>query len=289
MKQLPLGIYEKALPFGVDWHERLAIARRTGFDFVEISIDESEERRARLDWTAGQRADLRQAIAASGVPITTMCLSAHRKYPFGSADPTIRVEAAAIMQKAIDFAVDVGVRIVQLAGYYVYYEPHTAASRDYYRAGLAQGLDAARQASVMLALENVDGSDVMSITEAMRFVHDFNSPWFQIYPDIGNLSEHALSLSDELELARGHLVGVHVKDTIPGEPRRVPFGEGTTPFVAAFRKLADMNFIGPVLLEMWNDDAPDSLQIVAEARAWVAARMAEGGLSTPGEVEFAKV
>jgi L-ribulose-5-phosphate 3-epimerase UlaE len=110
-----------------------------------------------------------------------------------------------------------------------------------------------------------------------------------VYPDIGNLSEHGLSLSDELELARGHLVGVHVKDTIPGEPRRVPFGEGTTPFVAAFRKLADMNFIGPVLLEMWNDDAPDSLQIVAEARDWVAARMAEGGLITPMEVHFAQI
>ena len=287
MKRLPIGIYEKALPFNVDWHERLAVAHRTGFDFVEISIDESDERQARLDWSAKERANLRHAIAESGVPIITMCLSGHRKYPFGSADPAIRQRADAMMRQAIAFAVDVGIRIIQLAGYYVYYEPYSAASRDRYRAGLSQALDVASQASVMLALENVDGNDVMSITEAMRFVQDFNSPWFQIYPDIGNLAEHELSVSDELERARGHIVGVHVKDTIPGEPRRVPFGQGVTPFSAAFRKLAEMNFNGPVLLEMWNDDSPDSLRIVEAARCWVEERMIEGGLISAREKAYA--
>lgn len=289
MKQLPIGIYEKALPFNVDWHERLDVARQTGFDFVEISIDESDERQARLDWSAQERADLRHAIAASGVSIMTMCLSGHRKYPYGSADPTVRQRADEMMRKAIAFAADIGVRIIQLAGYYVYYEPHKASSRDHYRAGLSQALDFASRAGVMLALENVDGNDVMSITEAMRFVRDFNSPWFQIYPDIGNLAEHELSVSDELELARGHIVGLHVKDTIPGEPRRVPFGEGVTPFVAAFRKLAEMNFNGPVLLEMWNDDSPDSLRIVEEARLWVEARMVAGGLISARETVHASV
>ena len=78
-----------------------------------------------------------------------------------------------------------------------------------------------------------------------------------------------------------------MKDTIPGEPRRVPFGEGVTPFVAAFRKLAEMNFNGPVLLEMWNDDSPDSLKIVEEARIWVEERMVEGGLITAREMNHA--
>ena len=112
----------------------------------------------------------------------------------------------------------------------------------------------------------------------MYFVNSFDSPWFQLYPDIGNLSEHGLDVCAELELGRGHMVGVHVKDTLPGEPRRVPFGQGTVPFVEAFRKLAEMNFVGPVLLEMWNDDSPDSLRIVQESRQWVMARMQEGGL-----------
>jgi L-ribulose-5-phosphate 3-epimerase len=277
-EKLPMGIYEKALPFNVDWYERLATAKEVGFDFVEISVDESDERLSRLDWSAKERANLRAAIANNGVPIITMCLSGHRKYPLGSADSATRQRAYDIMQKAVDLALDVGVRVIQLAGYYVYYEPHTEDSLPRYQEGLAQGLEWASKAGVMLALENVDGNDVDSVTQAMVFVDAFNSPWFQVYPDIGNLSEHRLDVCAELELARGHMVGLHVKDTIPGEPRRVPFGQGTTPFVAAFQKLAEMNFTGPVLLEMWNDDSPDSLRIVQEAREWVTARMREGGL-----------
>jgi L-ribulose-5-phosphate 3-epimerase len=276
--KLPMGIYEKALPFNVDWHERLDTAKKVGFDFVEISVDESDERLSRLDWSAKERADLRAAIADTGVPLITMCLSGHRKYPLGSADPAIRRRAYDIMRKAVDFSVDIGIRVIQLAGYYVYYEPHTDDSLPRYQEGLAQGLEWASKAGVMLALENVDGNDVDSVTQAMYFVDALNSPWFQVYPDIGNLSEHRLDVCAELELARGHMVGVHVKDTVPGEPRRVPFGEGTTPFVESFAKLADMNFTGPVLLEMWNDDSPDSLRIVREAREWVGARMRDGGL-----------
>ena len=46
-----LGIYEKALPKGITWRKRLMMAKELGFDFVEISIDETDERLSRLDWT----------------------------------------------------------------------------------------------------------------------------------------------------------------------------------------------------------------------------------------------
>jgi hypothetical protein len=38
---------------------------------------------------------------------------------------------------------------------------------------------------------------------------------------------------------------------------------------------------------MWNDDAPDSLKIVEEARIWVEERMVEGGLIGPREMTHA--
>ena len=99
-----------------------------------------------------------------------------------------------------------------------------------------------------------------------------------MYPDIGNLAEHGLDVVAEIKRGENHYVGLHVKDTRPGEPRRVPFGEGITPFVAAFRALNDVNYGGPVMLEMWNDDSPDSLQIIKDARVWVVDKMIAGGL-----------
>ena len=87
MLKMPVGLYEKALPPELSWEERLAAAGKAGYDFIDISIDESDERLSRLDWSASERATLRQAIANTGVQVSTMCLSAHRKYPFGSKDP----------------------------------------------------------------------------------------------------------------------------------------------------------------------------------------------------------
>lgn len=46
-----IGIYEKALPQNISWAERFALVKKLGFDFMELSIDESDERLARLDWS----------------------------------------------------------------------------------------------------------------------------------------------------------------------------------------------------------------------------------------------
>jgi predicted hexulose-6-phosphate isomerase len=245
-----------------------------------MSIDESPERLARLDWTAGERRELHNAVVETGVPILTMCLSGHRKYPLGSACSETRQRALEMLRRAIDLAFEVSIRVIQIAGYYVYYEPHRDDSFQRYLDGLICGTEWAGSAGVMLALENVDGEDVCSIRTAMRLVEAVNSPWCQIYPDIGNLAEHGLDVCGELEEGRGHIVGVHVKDTRPGEPRRVPFGQGVVPFTSAFQKLATMQFGGPVMLEMWNDNSADSMRIVRDARTWVVTRMIEAGMIT---------
>ena len=122
MAEQPVGLYEKALPAPWSWEKRLAMAAEAGYDFVEISIDESDERLGRLAWPPAAKADLRRSVAAAGVPILTMCLSGHRKYPLGSRSPQVRERAETIMREAIEFAADVGVRIVQVAGYDVFYE-----------------------------------------------------------------------------------------------------------------------------------------------------------------------
>jgi L-ribulose-5-phosphate 3-epimerase len=100
-----------------------------GFDFVEMSIDETDQRLARLDWSKAERASLRTAVAETSVTVPSMCLSAHRRFPFGSHNPVIRSQAREIMRKAIDLSVDIGLRTIQLAGYDVYYEPSDEGTR----------------------------------------------------------------------------------------------------------------------------------------------------------------
>lgn len=269
---LPVGLYEKALPAPWSWDQRLAMTAAAGYDFAEISIDESDERLGRLAWPAAAKADLRRSIAAAGVPILTMCLSGHRKYPLGSGSPQVRARADAIMRQAIEFSADVGVRIVQVAGYDVFYEESDASSAARFLDGLHRAVEWASQAGVMLALENVDVPLTESLASCMAIVRQVNSLWFQIYPDMANVAAAGYDPVAELPLCNGHLVAIHVKDSLPKTIRRVPFGAGIVPFEQVFRTLAAMHYGGPLIVEMWADadGAGDPVATVRAARKFVA-------------------
>lgn len=61
-----LALYEKAMPSGLGFGRMLECAAQTGFDRLEISIDESDARLARLDWTCEQKQELVGQIRQSG-------------------------------------------------------------------------------------------------------------------------------------------------------------------------------------------------------------------------------
>lgn len=279
-----LGLYEKALPPSFDWAQRLATAKRIGFDFVEMSIDETDERLARLDWTRDERRALRLTVEDSGLALPSICLSGHRRFPLGSADATTRGRARDIMTKAIDLSVSLGVRTIQLAGYDVYYEPSTTDTLSRFRDALVWAADEASAAQVMLAVEIMDTPLMGTISNWLGWKRDIPTPWFQVYPDLGNLS--AWSADVPAELARGlpHIVAVHVKDTIaptrgaPGRFKGVPFGKGGVDFVAAFAALKRLNYRGSYLVEMWADASPDPIEAAAQGRRFVIDKMRKAGL-----------
>jgi L-ribulose-5-phosphate 3-epimerase len=267
------GIYEKALPAALAWPERLAAAAAAGYQFVEISIDESDERLARLEWPRGPRQDLHHALDGAPASVDTMCLSAHRKYALGSADPGQRRRALTIMRRAIDFAAEFGIRIVQVAGYDVHYEESTERTRALYHESILQSALWARGSCVMLALENVECPVVDSIEKGMSFVNAADTPWLQMYPDVGNLTAMEKDVTRELLAGGRHVVGIHLKDTRLREFRRVPFGEGLVDFDAAFRTLKGMQFAGPFMVEMWNEAEADPVGVVAAARRWLGGKL----------------
>lgn len=277
-KKVPLGIYEKALPAGECWLERLRLAASLGFDFVEMSIDETDARLTRLDWNAQQRLALVQAVAQTGIRVPSMCLSAHRRFPLGSEDDTLRQQGLMIMRKAIALAQDVGIRVIQLAGYDVYYQQANDETRRRFREGLMLAVEMASRAQVTLAMEIMDYPLMNSISKAMGYAHYLNNPWFQLYPDIGNLSAWDNDVPMELASGSGHIVAVHVKDTLPGKFKNVPFGNGIVDFECCFSTLKRGGYCGPYLIEMWSENSADPTAEVIAARDWVITRMVNAGL-----------
>lgn len=271
MFKMPVGLYEKALPASLSWEERLAAAGQAGYDFVEISIDESDERLGRLDWSPVERAALRRAITDTGVRVMTMCLSGHRKYPLGSHDPQVRCQGQEILRKAIAFAGDIGLRVVQVMGYDVFYEPSDEQTRANFIDGLRLGAVWAEQSGVMLGLENLDTPFVENLPKALDIIQEIDSPWLKLYPDLGNLAAAGFPPAEQLPLAGRQLLGIHIKDVLPRVIRGVPFGEGIMRFHETFHALAQTGFWGLIGIEMWGDRhaGEDPLASVAAARRFV--------------------
>lgn len=281
--ELKLGIYEKALPRASEWARRLETAHDAGFDFVEMSIDESDDRLARLEWSGAERAAFRAAVGRAGVDVPSICLSGHRRFPLGSHDRAARARAREMLSRAIELAVDIGVRTIQLAGYDVYYEDSDDDTARWFEEGLRTGIERAERENVMLAMEIMDYPFMNSIPKYLNLKRRIQSPWFALYPDVGNLSAWDNDVVTELELAAAQIVAIHLKDTYPvtadspGQFRDVAFGAGCVDFPSIFRRLAVIRYRGPFVIEMWTEKSADPVSEVIAARKWMLERMREGG------------
>jgi len=260
LKKYTIGLYEKAMPPSLTWREKLAFARDSGYDFVEISIDEKDEKLARLDWTAQERRELVDAMQEVGLPIRSMCLSGHRKYPLGSADPAVRERGMEIMEKAVALADNLGVRIIQLAGYDVYYEGSTAETKALFLENLRKAAEMAAVKGILLGFETMETDFMNTVWKSMFYVNAVGSPYLGVYPDSGNLTNAALtgkaSVLEDLKSGRGHIVAMHLKETVPGVFREVPFLTGHVDFEKIIRTAWELG-VRRYVTEMWytgNDD-----------------------------------
>jgi L-ribulose-5-phosphate 3-epimerase len=255
MKAYAIGLYEKAMPKTMSWREKLECAKECGYDFVEISIDETDEKLARLEWSKDERLALVKDMKEVGVPIRSMCLSGHRKYPFGASDPKVRERSMEIMEKAIELADDLGVRIIQLAGYDVYYEEGTAESERLFRENLKKATLMAAAKGVVLGFETMETEFMNTTEKAMKYVKLIENPYLGVYPDSGNLTNAAktygTSVLDDLETGRDHIVALHLKETVPGKFREIPFLTGHVDFEAVIAKAWELG-IRRFVTEMWD-------------------------------------
>jgi L-ribulose-5-phosphate 3-epimerase len=255
MKAYAIGLYEKAMPGTLSWREKLECAKECGYDFVEISIDETDAKLSRLEWTAEERLELVREMKEVGVPIRSMCLSGHRKYPFGASDPKVRERGMEIMEKAIQLADDLGIRIIQLAGYDVYYEPGTEESERLFRENLKKATLMAAAKGIVMGFETMETEFMNTTEKAMKYVNLIDNPYLGVYPDSSNLTNAAVtyhtSVLDDLETGRDHIFALHLKETVPGKFREIPFLTGHVDFESIIAKAWELG-IRRYVTEMWD-------------------------------------
>lgn len=267
MARYALGLYEKAMPGTMTIGEKLECAKECGYDYIELSVDETDEKLARLDWTKEERLALVKEMYRVGLPLRSMCLSGHRKYPFGAKDPEVRKRGMEIMEKAIDLADDLGIRTIQLAGYDAYYEKDQwEGSRQAFLENLTKATEMAAAKGISMGFETMETPFMNTVWKSMFYVNHIDNPWLGVYPDCGNLTNAAVadgsSVTDDLYSGRGHVIAMHLKATKPGLFRDMVFDDPTSHVdfeadiarawsLGVRRYVTEMWYLGS---EKWKDD-----------------------------------
>ena len=204
-----------------------------------------------------------------------MCLSGHRKYPFGAHDAAVRERSLEIMKKAVDFAAQTGISIIQLAGYDVYYESGDEQTRGWFVENLQRAVEFAAASGVVLAFETMETPFMDTISKAMRYVREINSPYLGVYPDLGNLTNacriYDSEITEEIDCGRGHLMAMHIKETEEGKYRDMRFGTGQVDFAQGIRQALDAG-VRMFVAECWHDGRDDWRGAIREVNNFIRER-----------------
>ena len=277
MKKYQLGLYEKAMPSSWSWIEKLTAAKKSGFDFLEISIDETDDKLSRLN-NKTELDNIKHAIEVTGFPIRTMCLSGHRKFPLGSNDEQTVVRSLEIMEHAIDMADQLGIRIIQLAGYDVYYEEGSDVTRDRFAKNLRLAVEMASKKSIVLGFETMETAFMDTVTKAMNYVELIDSPYLQVYPDMGNLTNasklYGHDVVEDILRGKGHIAATHIKETIVGHYREIPYGTGHVDFIKCISTFCNLG-VRMFTAEFWYDKNTDAMEVLTYNQQFVSRKIEE--------------
>ena len=145
-----LGLYEKAMPPQLPWKEKLQSAKQAGYDYIELSIDEAEEKIRRLVMTKEERLRLISAMYETGLPVRSMCVSTLTKYSLGNDNPAYCARGMEILRGAVKLADDLGIRVVMIPGYDVYYAPSRVETKRRFLKNLKEAARIAEKAGVQV-------------------------------------------------------------------------------------------------------------------------------------------
>ena len=113
----------------------------------------------------------------------------------------------------------------------------------------------------------------------MEYVNLIQSPYLGVYPDIGNLKNASLlygvDVNEDLMCGTGHIVASHLKETVLGKYREIPFGTGHTEFVKNIKTLKRLGvrmFVG----EFWYVQNEDWKDVIVHANQFLREKLDRG-------------
>ena len=259
MKKYEIGLYEKAIRNTLTWKEKLQCAKECGYDYLEISIDATEEKINRIYMDTEEKREIMEAIFDTGIPIGSMSVSALTKYALGDPDQAMRSRGMEIAEKSIQLSSALGVRTVMIPGYDIYYGESTIETKRYFLENIRKIAEIAEREGILVGFETMENNFMNTTGKAVQYVNMVDSAYLKIYPDAGNITNAAVEnrhdVCEDLSLGKGKLIALHLKETKPDVYREVPFLTGHVEFERIINTAWELG-VRRYVTELWDVGQP---------------------------------
>lgn len=207
------SIGDNMIPRGWRFEQGLELAKKAGFDGIELWLGNTPW--FQMTTTDAEVRELGRKIENAGLVVSNVSTGLHWKYPISARDPKVREEGIRIVEREIGTAALLGTDVILLV-------PGLVTEEVPYNEVYMRCLDAlkhlapkAAKANVKIGCENCNSEHrfLISPREFWQFLNDVNSPYVQMFLDVGNI--HDTGFAEQwIEIHGPRIVRIHLKDVL---------------------------------------------------------------------------
>lgn len=241
-----------SFPAQLSIEQRMDMAKAAGFEGIELTLEATGE--ITMDSSAADMARYADMAASKGLALKTFATGLAWETPALSPDPAVAEKGIAIVRKCLELAAALGAETIlcvpgTVTDDYAYDRAYADLISTFQKLG-----PEAKDAGVVIGLENVWNKFLLSPLEFARAVDEIGQEYVKVYFDVGNCIINGFS-DQWIRILGQRIAAVHFKDF-----RRVGWAgtidnfcellAGDVPWDRVMAAFREVGYDGPVTAEM---------------------------------------
>lgn len=225
------------------WEKEFLYAVEIGYDFIEWIFEETGYEVNPI-WTMEGRKRIKKVTEETGVPVGSVCADYFLEKPFYRRKGYSLKEHIGMLKELIQKTAETGadtILLPVLENAEIRCDEDTAILTE----AVGSVIPTLEACGVYLGFETE-----LPAHRYLELVTAFGSPYVGAYYDAGNCAFCGHDMRDDMEVLKGHVLNIHVKDRKRGG-ESVPLGTGDTNFAEGIPFLMGNGFTGNFVMQTW--------------------------------------
>jgi len=241
------------------WQKEFEIAKEIGLDCIEFILDYNDLDQNPLLKTGGVK-EILEVVDNTGVSVNTICADYLMEAPLHARDEAVRAKSKKILTNLLQSSSELGVTDIVIPCV----DKSSLINKEAinrFTNQICTILPDAENRKINLSLETD-----LAPQPFLDLLKKLDSNRITINYDIGNSAALGYHPVEELNTYGSRISDIHIKDRILGGGS-VVLGAGNADFENFFKKLKEINYKGPIIMQAFRDE--EGIEIFKKQLNWV--------------------